>query len=299
MADAQRRSTRSSADPQTQIRAVAGQFQWSSTTSPRTARPSCTPSYIPLSKRRRRDERAGRPDGPAVAASSNDVIHAFYVPQFLFKRDVVPGRINQFDFKVDATDAGQTFRGQCAELCGVGPQHHAVRRQGADRRPTSTPGWPSKVAEANAAAAGPERRPPSGSAGPAPSGAPAPARGRPDASTLDRQEHRRSTRRPSTAPADTAVQDRLRQPGRRRRPTTSRSTRTRRRARRSSRARSSPGVATKTYDVPALPAGTYTFVCTVHPNDDRHAHGPVRSLDGDDHADASRHRLPERACTTG
>ena len=32
---------------------------------------------------------------------SNDVIHAFYVPQFLFKRDVVPGRINLFDFKVD------------------------------------------------------------------------------------------------------------------------------------------------------------------------------------------------------
>ncbi len=26
------------------------------------------------------------------------------------------------------------------------------------------------------------------------------------------------------------------------------------------------GVATKTYDVPALPAGTYGFVCTVHPN---------------------------------
>jgi len=26
------------------------------------------------------------------------------------------------------------------------------------------------------------------------------------------------------------------------------------------------GVATKTYDVPALPAGTYAFVCTVHPN---------------------------------
>jgi plastocyanin len=26
------------------------------------------------------------------------------------------------------------------------------------------------------------------------------------------------------------------------------------------------GVATRTYDVPALPAGTYTFICTVHPN---------------------------------
>jgi mono/diheme cytochrome c family protein/plastocyanin len=27
-----------------------------------------------------------------------------------------------------------------------------------------------------------------------------------------------------------------------------------------------PGVETRTYDVPALPAGTYTFICTVHPN---------------------------------
>ncbi len=26
------------------------------------------------------------------------------------------------------------------------------------------------------------------------------------------------------------------------------------------------GVATKTYDVPALPAGTYGFICSVHPN---------------------------------
>jgi plastocyanin len=26
-----------------------------------------------------------------------------------------------------------------------------------------------------------------------------------------------------------------------------------------------PGVATKTYDVPALTAGQYSFVCTVHP----------------------------------
>jgi cytochrome c oxidase subunit II len=50
---------------------------------------------------------------------SSDVIHAFYVPQFLFKRDVIPGKDNSFDFKVDSQFAGQTFRGQCAELCGT------------------------------------------------------------------------------------------------------------------------------------------------------------------------------------
>ncbi len=47
---------------------------------------------------------------------ASDVIHSFYVPQFLFKRDVIPGVNNQFDFK--ATRPG-TFAGQCAEFCGL------------------------------------------------------------------------------------------------------------------------------------------------------------------------------------
>ena len=51
-----------------------------------------------------------------VELRSDDVIHAFYVPKFLFKRDVVPGRNNTFDFTVE--EAG-TYRGQCAELCGA------------------------------------------------------------------------------------------------------------------------------------------------------------------------------------
>ena len=62
----------------------------------------------------------GRTIQLSLTVNDNDVIHAFYVPQFLFKRDVVPGRVNKFDFKVDEDQAGQTFRGQCAELCGAG-----------------------------------------------------------------------------------------------------------------------------------------------------------------------------------
>jgi len=46
-----------------------------------------------------------------------DVIHSFYVPQFLYKKDVVPGRTNEFDVVVE--QAG-TFSGQCAEFCGIG-----------------------------------------------------------------------------------------------------------------------------------------------------------------------------------
>jgi cytochrome c oxidase subunit 2 len=53
---------------------------------------------------------------------SNDVIHAFYVRDFLYKLDVIPGRHNHFT--VTPTKAG-TFQGQCAELCGL---NHALMR---------------------------------------------------------------------------------------------------------------------------------------------------------------------------
>lgn len=51
-----------------------------------------------------------------VTLKSEDVIHAFYVPKFLFKRDAVPGRENRFSFTVEEPG---TYRGQCAELCGA------------------------------------------------------------------------------------------------------------------------------------------------------------------------------------
>jgi len=48
--------------------------------------------------------------------TSPDVIHSFWVPAFLFKMDVIPGRENQF--QVTPSKLG-TFKGKCAELCGV------------------------------------------------------------------------------------------------------------------------------------------------------------------------------------
>lgn len=48
---------------------------------------------------------------------SDNVIHSFYIPQFLFKRDVVPGLNNEFDITLNQTG---TFTGQCAEFCGFG-----------------------------------------------------------------------------------------------------------------------------------------------------------------------------------
>jgi cytochrome c oxidase subunit 2 len=57
-----------------------------------------------------------------IVEHSEDVIHSFWVPEFLFKRDVIPygttstARDNQFEFT--PTSAG-SFVGRCAELCGT------------------------------------------------------------------------------------------------------------------------------------------------------------------------------------
>lgn len=51
-----------------------------------------------------------------ISLESQDVNHAFYVPQFLYKKDVIPGRVNQFDLVVDQPG---TYTGQCAEFCGL------------------------------------------------------------------------------------------------------------------------------------------------------------------------------------
>jgi cytochrome c oxidase subunit II len=51
-----------------------------------------------------------------IRLHAQDVIHSFYVPQFLYKKDVVPGRVNQFDVVVQEPG---TYVGQCAEFCGL------------------------------------------------------------------------------------------------------------------------------------------------------------------------------------
>jgi cytochrome c oxidase subunit 2 len=48
---------------------------------------------------------------------SDDVIHSFWVPELLFKRDVFPGNVtNEFQVTIQQTGA---FVGRCAELCGT------------------------------------------------------------------------------------------------------------------------------------------------------------------------------------
>lgn len=63
----------------------------------------------------------GLPTGQPIKLilHSQDVIHSFYVPHFLIKRDVIPFPAGEQDNTLEftITDAG-TYAGQCAEFCG-------------------------------------------------------------------------------------------------------------------------------------------------------------------------------------
>ena len=62
------------------------------------------------------------PTGEPVALhlSSEDVIHSFWVPQLQGKMDMIPGKLNQFWLQADRPG---TYRGQCAEFCGIQHAH--------------------------------------------------------------------------------------------------------------------------------------------------------------------------------
>ncbi len=251
--------------PQTKIRAVAGQFQWQFEYLPADYDPAAAtpkePLYTQLAP-------TGDDGGLVVPAGrtvqlylfSPDVIHAFYVPQFLFKRDVVPGRLNTFEFTVNESDAGGTFRGQCAELCGTG--HRVMLFDVHALSGTDYDAWlQQKITEANA------------SPSPAPSGAPPPsgepgASGPPPAagptlqiSALNVAYSTATLEAPADTPfkiefdnQDASIQHNV-----------------------AIHEGSISGAEVfkgeifagpdkRTYDVPALKAGAYEFNCTVHPN---------------------------------
>jgi cytochrome c oxidase subunit II len=48
--------------------------------------------------------------------TAGDVLHAWWMPAFAVKKDAVPGFINEAWFNADTVG---TYRGQCAELCGM------------------------------------------------------------------------------------------------------------------------------------------------------------------------------------
>jgi cytochrome c oxidase subunit 2 len=51
-----------------------------------------------------------------IRLTSLDVTHSFWIPNFLFKRDAIPGVVNEFDLHPTRTG---TFLGRCAQFCGL------------------------------------------------------------------------------------------------------------------------------------------------------------------------------------
>ena len=71
-----------------------------------------------------------------IRLHATDVIHSFYVPQFLYKKDAIPGRVNEFDVIVQQVG---TYAGQCAEFCGLG--HADMHFSVAAMTPADFDGW--------------------------------------------------------------------------------------------------------------------------------------------------------------
>ncbi|GGC71272.1 cytochrome c oxidase subunit II [Hoyosella rhizosphaerae] len=58
--------------------------------------------------------------------ASSDVVHSFWVPEFLFKRDVLPNPAenhSDFSFQISEIEREGAFVGRCAEMCGT---YHAM-----------------------------------------------------------------------------------------------------------------------------------------------------------------------------
>ena len=187
-----------------------------------------------------------------VSLQSRDVIHGFYVPAFLFKRDAIPGKTNVFDFT--PSEIG-TFSGQCTQFCGL--KHWDMRF---DVRVVSAADFAAWAAQAKATPTpAPPSPSPAGSAGPAPSGAAQPV---PLGLTAQNIAYDKTD---LSAPVNTPIQLTFvnNDPGIPHNVSIHKDT---------------PageavftgdivtGVTTKVYDIPALPAGTYAFVCSVHPS---------------------------------
>jgi cytochrome c oxidase subunit 2 len=110
-----------SANPDLKVHAIAGQFAWQFEYLDANGTKVAT-QLAPAYDATKQSGGLALPVGKSIQVTldSPDVIHAFYVPKFLFKRDVVPGQTNKFEFRIEEDEAGQVFRGQCAELCGTG-----------------------------------------------------------------------------------------------------------------------------------------------------------------------------------
>ena len=71
-----------------------------------------------------------------IQLETADVIHSFWVPSLAGKQDLIPGRNN--DVRFSAARAG-TYRGQCAEFCGLQHADYSTKTACGQGTEISTP----------------------------------------------------------------------------------------------------------------------------------------------------------------
>jgi cytochrome c oxidase subunit 2 len=230
-------------NPDLRVQATAAQFQWQFTYFDANNNKVATQT-VPMAAD---GGGLGLPVGKNVQVTlqSPDVIHAFYVPKFLFKRDVIPGQVNRFQFTIDPTEATDghpaIYSGQCAELCGTG--HRTMLFNVIAMSPTDFETWlQALVAKNNATPA------------PAPSGAAVLQLSAKDITfstkSLDATANAPfsisfKNEDPAGIPHNVEIRD---SSGKvlQEQPTID-------------------GGTSTTYNYTPLPAGTYTFICKIHP----------------------------------
>ena len=83
---------------------VEGRLWWWEVRYPGTGAVTANEIHIP----------AGEP--VVLRLTTDDVIHSVWIPQLQAKTDMIPGRVNEMTIEADAPG---TYRGQCAEFCGL------------------------------------------------------------------------------------------------------------------------------------------------------------------------------------
>jgi cytochrome c oxidase subunit II len=98
-----------SAKPDVNLTVTAFQWSWrftyEGTGAEVVGRPETIPELVlPVGQRVR------------IKLVSADVVHSFYVPQTLFKRQAIPGTDNEFDLTFEKVGL---YHGQCTQFCGL------------------------------------------------------------------------------------------------------------------------------------------------------------------------------------
>ena len=130
-----------SAKPDIRIHAIAGQFAWQFEyldADGNKVASQLVPAYDPATSEGGMAVPVGR--SIQVTLDSPDVIHAFYVPKFLFKRDVVPGQTQPLRVHRRRGRGRPRLPRPVRRAVRDGPPDDALQRHRPARRPTTTPG---------------------------------------------------------------------------------------------------------------------------------------------------------------